>query len=86
MPITPNGVLIPCTITPSVKSVPQSSSTTAAFDAMGLVLLLARAAVIALDANGADLIVQPSDARQRFRRRPLPPGTVSVWALRDQSQ
>jgi hypothetical protein len=51
------------------------------FDAMGLVLLLDRARIVSLDSAGADLIVQPGDARQRYRRRPLPPGTVSLWAL-----
>ena len=52
------------------------------FDAMGLVLLLDRARIVSLDSAGADLVVQPGDARQRFRRRPLPPGTVSLWDLR----
>src|SRR5947207_4783725 len=54
----------------------------ARFDAMGLVLLLDRARIVALDSAGADLVVQPGDARQRYRRRPLPPGTVSLWDLR----
>jgi len=54
----------------------------ARFDAMGLVLLLDRARIVSLDSTGADLVVQPGDARQRFRRRPLPPGTVSLWDLR----
>jgi hypothetical protein len=52
------------------------------FDAMGLVLLLDRACIVSLDPAGADLIVQPGDARQRYRRRPLPPDTVSLWDLR----
>ena|SRR5438477_193030 len=54
----------------------------ARFDAMGLVLLLDRARIVSLDSAGADLAVQPGDARQRYRRRPLPPGTVSLWDLR----
>src|SRR5437588_5941201 len=54
----------------------------ARFDAMGLVLLLDRARIVSLDSAGADLVVQPGDARQRYRRRPLPPGTVSLWDLR----
>jgi hypothetical protein len=54
----------------------------ARFDAMGLLLLLDRARIVSLDSAGADLVVQPGDARQRYRRRPLPPGTVSLWDLR----
>lgn len=52
------------------------------FDCMGLVLLLDRARIVSLDSTGADLIVQPGEACQRYRRRPLPPGTVSLWDLR----
>ena len=47
---------------------------------MGLVLLLDCREVVAIDPNGADLVTA-SGARQRFRRRPLPPGTVSLWQL-----
>ena len=47
------------------------------FDAMGLVLLLDRCEVVGIDPDGADLVTA-GGARQRFRRRPLPPGTVSL--------
>jgi hypothetical protein len=50
------------------------------FDAMGLVLLLDRCEVVGIDPDGADLVTA-GGARQRFRRRPLPPGTVSLWEL-----
>lgn len=50
------------------------------FDAMGLVLLLNRCEVVGIDQDGAD-VVTVTDARQRFRRRPLPPGTVPLWEL-----
>lgn len=50
------------------------------FDCMGLVLLLDRCEVAAIDRDGADLVT-PTGARQRFRRRKLPPGTVSLWEL-----
>jgi hypothetical protein len=52
----------------------------ARFDAMGLIPLLSQAEVVSLDETGADLVTS-SGARQRFRRRPLPPGTVSLWDL-----
>lgn len=52
------------------------------FDAMGLVLLLDRAEVVSIDGHGADLIVNPQVAQQRYRRRPPPVGTVSLWDLR----
>jgi hypothetical protein len=52
----------------------------ARFDAMGLVLLLDRCEVVGIDDGGADLVTA-TGARQRFRRRPLPPGTVSLWEL-----
>src|SRR4051794_19344998 len=52
----------------------------ARFDAMGLVLLLDRWKVVAIDRDGADLKT-PTSAIQRFRRRKLPPGTVSLWEL-----
>ena len=51
------------------------------FDCMGLVLLLDRREVVSIDRDGADLMTV-TGARQRFRRRPLPPGTVSLWQLR----
>jgi hypothetical protein len=52
----------------------------ARFDAMGLALLLDRAEVVAVDEAGADLVTT-TGARQRYRRRPLPRGTVSLWEL-----
>ena len=54
---------------------------TARFDCMGLMLLLDRCEIVAIDQDGADLVTA-SGARQRFRRRPLPPGTVLLWELR----
>ena len=54
---------------------------TARFDCMGLVLLLDRCEIVAIDLDGADLVTA-SGARQRFRRRPLPTETVPLWALR----
>jgi len=51
------------------------------FDAMGLVLLLDRADVVAVDPDGADLMARNGGARTRFYRRPLPPETVSLWEL-----
>jgi hypothetical protein len=53
----------------------------ARFDCMGLMLLLDRCKVVAIDRDGADLVTA-SGARQRFYRRPLPLGTVSLWELR----
>ena len=47
---------------------------------MGLVLLLDRCEVVGIDERGADLIAA-TGAQQRFRRRPLPVGTVSLWQL-----
>ena len=52
----------------------------ARFDCMGLVMLLNRCEILAIDERGADLVTA-SGARQRFRRRPLPLGTVSLWEL-----
>jgi hypothetical protein len=52
----------------------------ARFDCMGLVLLLDRCVVVSVDEHGADLVMN-TGARQRFRRRPLPPGTISLWEL-----
>jgi hypothetical protein len=50
------------------------------FDAMGLVLLLDSCEIVTIDPDGADLVTA-GGARQRFYRRPLPPGTVSLWQL-----
>ena len=50
------------------------------FDCMGLVLLLDRCEVVAIDPDGADLVTA-SGARQRFYRRALPPDTVVLWQL-----
>ena len=47
---------------------------------MGLVLLLDRCKVMAIDPDGADLVTVTA-ARQRFYRRPMPPGTVALWQL-----
>ena len=52
----------------------------ARFNCMGLVLLLDRREVVAIDPDGAELVTA-TGAHQRFRRRPLPPGTVSLWQL-----
>jgi hypothetical protein len=52
----------------------------ARFDAMGLVLLLDRCEVTSIDGGGADLITA-TGANQRYRRRPLPVDTVSLWDL-----
>jgi hypothetical protein len=53
---------------------------TARFDCMGLVMLLDRREILAIDERGADLVTA-SGARRRFRRRPMPPGTISLWEL-----
>jgi hypothetical protein len=50
------------------------------YDAMKLVLHLEHCEVVAIDAEGADLVTV-AGARQRFRRRPLPAGTVPLWHL-----
>jgi hypothetical protein len=47
---------------------------------MGLIMLLDHVEVVAIDKDGADLVTV-TGARQRFRRRLLPPGTVSLWEL-----
>ena len=52
----------------------------ARFDAMGLVLLLDRCEIIGIDEDGADLLTATGD-KQRYRRRPLPADTVSLWAV-----
>lgn len=49
-------------------------------DCMGLILLLDRCQVVSVDPDGADLVTV-TGARQRFYRRPLPPGTVALWEL-----
>jgi hypothetical protein len=49
----------------------------ARFDCMGLVLLLERCEVAAIDRDDADLLTVTS-TRQRFRRRPLPPETAPL--------
>jgi len=53
----------------------------ARFDAMGLALLLDRMAVVGIDPDGADLIATAGGAKLRFRRRPLPQNTISLWDL-----
>jgi hypothetical protein len=57
----------------------------ARFDAMGLVMLLDRRTIVGIDADGADLVTQ-TGARQRYRRRPLPADTVSLWDLAQQER
>lgn len=52
----------------------------ARFDCMGLILLLDRCEAAAIDRDGADLLTV-TGARQRFRRRPMPPGTVPLWRV-----
>ena len=51
------------------------------FDCMGLLLLLDRCEIVGIDEHGADLIAIPGEAQLRYRRRPLPLGTVSLWQL-----
>ncbi len=53
---------------------------TARFDAMGLTLLLNHCEIAAIDGGGADLVTV-TGAKQRFRRRPMPPGMISLWEL-----
>jgi hypothetical protein len=50
------------------------------FDCMGLVLLLDRCEVSSVDEAGAALTTE-TGAPLRYRRRPLPVGTVSLWQL-----
>jgi hypothetical protein len=50
------------------------------FDCMGLVLLLDRVEVVSIDPAGADLRF-PDGVMQRYRRRPLPTHTISLWEL-----
>lgn len=54
----------------------------ARFDAMGLVLLLDRCQVIAVDRDGATLRTE-SASEMRFYRRDLPADTVPLWQLID---
>lgn len=53
----------------------------ARFDAMGLVLLLDGCRIVDVDEHGADLMTD-TGAKQRYRRRPLPTGTIPLWELR----
>jgi hypothetical protein len=50
------------------------------FDCMGLVLLLDRCEIVAIDGGGADLVTNTGDA-QRYRRKPKPNHTVRLWDL-----
>jgi hypothetical protein len=50
------------------------------FDCMGLVLLLDRWEVSGIDEAGADLVTE-TGAPLRYRRRPLPGHTISLWQL-----
>ena len=50
------------------------------FDCMGLVLLLDSWEVSSVDEAGADLVTE-TGAPLRYRRRPLPGHTVSLWQL-----
>ena len=50
------------------------------FDCMGLVLLLDRCEVSGVDEAGADLVTE-TGSPLRYRRRPLPVCTVSLWQL-----
>jgi hypothetical protein len=47
---------------------------------MGLVLLLDRWEVSGIDEAGADLVTE-TGAPLRYRRRPLPGHTISLWQL-----
>ena len=51
------------------------------FDCWGLIMVLDRCEIVGIDESGADLVAQPGEARLRFRRRPLPTATVSLWQL-----
>jgi hypothetical protein len=53
----------------------------ARFDCMGLVMLLDRMGVVGIDPEGDDLIAPAGGAKVRFRRRPLPQHTISLWDL-----
>jgi len=51
------------------------------FDCMGLVLSLDRCEIVSIDEHGADLLVAPGGAQQRYRRRPFPVHTRPLWVL-----
>ena len=53
----------------------------ARFDCIGIVLLLDGCRIVDVDEHGADLMTD-TGAKQRYRRRPLPTGTVPLWELR----
>jgi hypothetical protein len=53
----------------------------ARLDQMGLVVLLERMHVVAIDETGADLLSNIGDVRQRYRRRPISPHAVRLWDL-----
>jgi hypothetical protein len=48
---------------------------------MGLVLLLDHFEITGIDEQGADLVATQTGAPQRYRLRPLPAATVSMWEL-----
>jgi hypothetical protein len=50
------------------------------FDCMGLALLLDRWEVSSIDQAGADLVTETGTVL-RYRRRPLPRHTISLWQL-----
>ena len=52
----------------------------ARFDCWGLLLLLDRNKVAAIDEKGADLLTA-NGTHLRFYRRPIPAGTVTLWDL-----
>ena len=52
----------------------------ARFDCMGLLMLLDRCEIVGIDEGGADLVASP-EARLRYRRRPIPAATISLWQL-----
>jgi len=51
------------------------------FDCMGLLLLLERMEIVAIDPAGADLRSLIGGIPQRYRRKPLPAHTVRLWDL-----
>jgi hypothetical protein len=52
------------------------------FDCMGLLLLIDRMDVVAIDPLGADLVaLNDTSATQRYRRKSRPVGTVPLWDL-----
>jgi hypothetical protein len=52
----------------------------ARFDCMGVTLLCDRCEIVGIDETGADLLTN-TGARQRYRRHPMPAGTIPVWDL-----